>query len=162
MDKKKISVTWRWSVHVHRWPLKHWIRASGQNWNALFSFQSLLNMHRMSQRSPWGQFFPPGVQKNDPQREFSEPCLPCWTRRVITWAFVYPKRLSRSHFSRCHLIGFFRADVTGGQFREERRQPVLSFSSCLRVQPSQAFLQQMILKIWEFREKQWFIPLNIL
>lgn len=49
-----------------RWPLKHLIQAS-DNWRTEFSFQPLLNMHRMSQRSPWGQFFPPGVQKMTPK-----------------------------------------------------------------------------------------------
>lgn len=63
--------------------------------------------------------------------------------------FVYQQasscRSGASHSLRCHLIGLLRCDVTGSQLREERWQPVLCLSSCLRVQPSQAFLQQVIL-----------------
>lgn len=57
--------------------------------------------------------------------------------------------LSCHHFSRCHLIGLLRCDITGGQLREESGQPVLWFSSCLRVQPGQALFQQVILETWD-------------
>ncbi|KAG7219821.1 hypothetical protein INR49_005843 [Caranx melampygus] len=43
----------------------------------------------------------------------------------------------------CHLIGFLRCDITGCELREESRQPVLSFSRCLGVQPGQALFQKL-------------------
>lgn len=54
-------------------------------------------------------------------------------------------------FSRCHLIGLLRGYVTGGQLREESREPVLRFSGRLRVQPSQPLFQQVVLRKPEWR-----------
>lgn len=55
-------VTW-WSVRVDDLLSIQFKPVRGQNWRALFTFQSLLHMHRISTRSPWGQFFPPGAQE---------------------------------------------------------------------------------------------------
>lgn len=117
-------------------------RASEETELSRISFQSLLYMHAMSPRSPWGQFFPSWCPQNDLRG--SSPSWPCCTEPHEP---LSAQRGSRARFLRCHLIGFFWADISGRQFREECRQPVLSFSSCLGVQPSQAFLQQMILEI---------------
>lgn len=42
-------------------------QASEETELSRISFQSLLYMHRMSPRSQWGQFFPPGVHKMNPE-----------------------------------------------------------------------------------------------
>lgn len=52
-----------------------------------------------------------------------------------------------------HLTGLLGCDVARAQLGEEGWQPVLCFSGCLRVQPGQALLQQMILQTqdrWTF------------
>lgn len=117
-------------------------QASEETELSRISFQSLLYMRGMSPRS----FSPPGVHKMTSEGVHrAGPAVqnqPSPSHEPLS-----AQRRSHAHFLRCHLIGFFWADVSGGQFREECRQPVLSFSSCLRVQPSQAFLQQMILEI---------------
>lgn len=60
-------------------------------------------------------------------------------------------------FLRCHLIGFLRCDITGCELRKESRQPVLSFSRCLRVQPGQALFQKVILGTREYeRQREGF------
>lgn len=118
-----------------KWPLKHPIQSSKHAQNVT--------------ENPLVKFFPPGVQIMTPKGVYrAAPAVLNQTRREPLFV-----QTGYHHFSRRHLISFFWADVTGGQFRKERRQPVLSFSSCLRVQPSQALLQQMILEIWESRKK---------
>lgn len=100
-----------------------------------------------SLRSGWGKFSLL-VSRKWSQREFT--ASPAETSREPPSRqahFVY--QLVSKSASRRHLIGLLRCDITGGQLGEESRQPVLRFSGCLRVQPSQAFFQEVILETWE-------------
>lgn len=124
----------------------------GQNGRVIFSFVTIKHAQNVTE-NPLVKFFPPGLQKMTPRGVYrAAPAVLNQTRREPLFV-----QTGYHHFSRRHLISFIWADVTGGQFRKERRQPVLSFSSCLRVQPSQAFLQQMILEIWESRKKKYWL-----
>lgn len=99
----------------------------------------------------WGadeESFPSSCPEND-LRGSSLPAPPKPAESLLPAQAHFVYQLVSKSASRRHLIGLLRCDITGGQLGEESRQPVLRFSGCLRVQPSQAFFQEVILETWE-------------